>query len=35
MLFGTDVGYIDQFDTTEEFTLMLRAAWIFAKSWLP
>lgn len=25
ILFGTDVGYIDQFDTTEEFTLMSRA----------
>ncbi|MGA2979689.1 MAG: amidohydrolase family protein [Terriglobales bacterium] len=25
ILFGTDVGYIDQFDTAEEFTLMSRA----------
>jgi imidazolonepropionase-like amidohydrolase len=25
ILFGTDVGYIEQFDTTEEFTLMSRA----------
>jgi imidazolonepropionase-like amidohydrolase len=25
ILFGTDVGYIDQYDTTEEFTLMARA----------
>ncbi len=25
ILFGTDVGYIDQFDTSEEFTLMARA----------
>jgi imidazolonepropionase-like amidohydrolase len=25
ILFGTDVGYIDQFDTSEEFTLMSRA----------
>jgi imidazolonepropionase-like amidohydrolase len=29
ILFGTDVGYIDHFDTAEEFTLMSRAglAW--------
>ena len=25
ILFGTDVGYIEQFDTAEEFTLMSRA----------
>jgi imidazolonepropionase-like amidohydrolase len=25
ILFGTDVGYTDQFDTAEEFTLMSRA----------
>lgn len=25
ILFGTDVGYIDRFDTSEEFTLMARA----------
>lgn len=25
ILFGTDIGYIDQYDTTEEFTLMSRA----------
>lgn len=29
ILFGTDVGYIDQFDTTEEFTLMSRAGMDF------
>lgn len=29
ILFGTDVGYIDQFDTTEEFTLMARAGMNF------
>lgn len=29
ILFGTDVGYIDQFDTTEEFTLMARAGMDF------
>ena len=29
ILFGTDVGYIDQFDTTEEFTLMGRAGMSF------
>jgi imidazolonepropionase-like amidohydrolase len=29
ILFGTDVGYIDQFDTTEEFTLMSRAGMSF------
>lgn len=29
ILFGTDVGYIDQFDTTEEFTRMSRAAMDF------
>jgi hypothetical protein len=25
ILFGTDVGYIEQFDTSEEFTWMARA----------
>jgi imidazolonepropionase-like amidohydrolase len=25
ILFGTDIGYIDQYDTAEEFTLMSRA----------
>ncbi|HZI57360.1 MAG TPA: amidohydrolase family protein [Verrucomicrobiae bacterium] len=29
ILFGTDVGYIDHFDTTEEFTLMARAGMSF------
>ncbi len=29
VLFGTDVGYIDQFDTAEEFTLMSRAGMSF------
>jgi imidazolonepropionase-like amidohydrolase len=29
VLFGTDVGYIDQFDTAEEFTLMSRAGMNF------
>lgn len=29
ILFGTDVGYIDQFDTTEEFTLMSRTGMDF------
>jgi imidazolonepropionase-like amidohydrolase len=29
ILFGTDVGYIDQFDTTEEFTWMSRAGLTF------
>jgi imidazolonepropionase-like amidohydrolase len=29
ILFGTDVGYIDQFDTSEEFTLMSRAGMSF------
>ena len=29
VLFGTDVGYIDQFDTTEEFTWMSRAGMNF------
>lgn len=29
ILFGTDVGYIDQFDTSEEFTLMGRAGLSF------
>jgi imidazolonepropionase-like amidohydrolase len=29
ILFGTDVGYIDQFDTTEEFMLMGRAGLTF------
>lgn len=29
VLFGTDVGYIDQFDTAEEFTLMARAGMNF------
>lgn len=29
ILFGTDVGYIDQFDTTEEFTLMSLAGMDF------
>jgi imidazolonepropionase-like amidohydrolase len=29
VLFGTDVGYIDQFDTAEEFTLMSRAGMTF------
>lgn len=29
ILFGTDVGYIDQFDTTEEFALMSRAGMDF------
>jgi imidazolonepropionase-like amidohydrolase len=29
ILFGTDVGYINQFDTTEEFTLMSRAGMDF------
>ncbi len=31
ILFGTDVGYIDQFDTTEEFTLMSRAGMSFSQ----
>jgi len=29
ILFGTDVGYIDQYDATEEFTLMARAGMSF------
>lgn len=29
ILFGTDVGYVDQFDTTEEFTLMSRTGMDF------
>jgi imidazolonepropionase-like amidohydrolase len=29
ILFGTDVGYINQFDFTEEFTLMSRAGMDF------
>jgi len=29
ILFGTDAGYIDQYDTTEEFTLMARAGMSF------
>lgn len=29
ILFGTDVGYIDQFDTSEEFALMSRASLTF------
>jgi imidazolonepropionase-like amidohydrolase len=29
ILFGTDVGYIDQYDTSEEFTLMSRAGMTF------
>ena len=29
ILFGTDVGYIDQFDTTEEFRLMSHAGMSF------
>ena len=29
ILFGTDIGYIDQSDTTEEFTLMSRAGLTF------
>jgi imidazolonepropionase-like amidohydrolase len=29
VLFGTDVGYIDQFDTAEEFTWMSRAGMNF------
>jgi len=29
VLFGTDVGYIDQFDTSEEFALMSRAGMSF------
>jgi imidazolonepropionase-like amidohydrolase len=29
ILFGTDIGYIPQFDTTEEFTLMTRAGMTF------
>jgi imidazolonepropionase-like amidohydrolase len=29
ILFGTDVGHINQFDTTEEFTLMSRAGMDF------
>jgi imidazolonepropionase-like amidohydrolase len=31
VLFGTDVGYIEQFDTTEEFTWMSRAGMDFQK----
>ena len=31
ILFGTDVGYIDQFDTTEEFALMARAGMSFSR----
>jgi imidazolonepropionase-like amidohydrolase len=31
ILFGTDVGYIYQFDTTEEYTLMQRAGMSFAQ----
>jgi imidazolonepropionase-like amidohydrolase len=29
ILFGTDVGYIDHYDTAEEFTLMARAGMSF------
>jgi imidazolonepropionase-like amidohydrolase len=29
ILFGTDVGYIDQFDTSQEFALMARAGMSF------
>jgi len=29
ILFGTDVGYIEQFDTAEEFKLMARAGMSF------
>jgi imidazolonepropionase-like amidohydrolase len=29
ILFGTDIGYIDQYDTTEEFALMSRAGLTF------
>ena len=29
ILFGTDIGYIDHYDTTEEFTLMSRAGMTF------
>lgn len=29
ILFGTDIGYIDQYDTSEEFTLMSRAGMSF------
>ena len=29
VLFGTDIGYIDQFDTSEEFTWMSRAGLTF------
>ena len=29
ILFGTDIGYIDHYDTTEEFQLMLRAGMTF------
>jgi len=31
VLFGTDVGYIEQFDTSEEFTWMSRAGMTFQK----
>jgi imidazolonepropionase-like amidohydrolase len=31
ILFGTDVGYIYQFDTSEEYTLMQRAGMSFAQ----
>jgi 2-methylisocitrate lyase-like PEP mutase family enzyme len=35
VLFGTDVGYIDRFDTAEEFQLMSRAGMNFlGRSWL-
>jgi imidazolonepropionase-like amidohydrolase len=29
ILFGTDIGYIDQYDTTEEFALMTQAGLTF------
>jgi imidazolonepropionase-like amidohydrolase len=29
ILFGTDIGYIDHYDTAEEFTLMTRAGMTF------
>jgi imidazolonepropionase-like amidohydrolase len=29
ILFGTDIGYIDHYDTAEEFTLMSRAGMTF------
>ena len=31
ILFGTDVGYIEKFDTAEEFTWMSRAGMTFQK----